>query len=317
MDKILKSKSFRDFFGEVTDFELLGHGEYNLNYVFYEKSGEKLVLRIPMGSQMHLENQVRYEYEALRLLEESGRTPVPIYIDDEHGFLVMKFIEGDTFDYGMDLEKAAFCLADIHNHSIPKDNHLIAPKNPFAAVLDECKNMAGVYFSSSLVTNETKQLLIQLLEMGRQLVERADISNPKRCLINTELNSGNFLVKGDIAYLLDWEKPLFACAGQDLGHFLAPTTTLWKTDTVLTEDKIFDFIKVYSNISQLHTNPEELLALTKPYLAINCLRGVTWCSMAWVEYNSPDRVLKDDFTFEKIKTYITPEFLNRIKNEYF
>ena len=49
---------------------MLGHGEYNINYLFrHPGTGDKLVLRLPMGSQMHLDNQVRYEYEALRLLQ--------------------------------------------------------------------------------------------------------------------------------------------------------------------------------------------------------------------------------------------------------
>ena len=30
---------------------------------------------------MHLENQIEYEYHALELLADSGRTPVPVFVD--------------------------------------------------------------------------------------------------------------------------------------------------------------------------------------------------------------------------------------------
>ena len=60
----------------------LAQGEYNINYVFrHPKTGKKLVLRVNTGSQMHLERQIDYEYGALKLLEGSGRTPAPFYVD--------------------------------------------------------------------------------------------------------------------------------------------------------------------------------------------------------------------------------------------
>ena len=33
------------------------------------------------------------------------------------------------------------------------------------------------------------------------------------------------------SYIIDWEKALIGECEQDLAHFLAPTTTFWKTDT--------------------------------------------------------------------------------------
>ncbi|MDR0491382.1 MAG: phosphotransferase, partial [Oscillospiraceae bacterium] len=138
-----------------------------------------------------------------------------------------------------------------------------------------------------------------------------------RCIINTELNSGNFLVNdGGNTYLVDWEKPLYAYPGQDLGHFLAPTTTLWKTDAILTMSEIQEFMQSYCDDSALYSDPAELWDETLPYYAINCLRGVTWCAMAWLEYQSPDRILKDAFTLEKIKKYISHEFLEWIGESY-
>ena len=62
-----------------------------------------------------------------------------------------------------------------------------------------------------------------------------------------ELNSTNFLIGGEGKpnYLIDWEKPLFGDPAQDLGHFLAPTTTFWKTDVILKEEEIENFLNEY------------------------------------------------------------------------
>ena len=71
--------------------------------------------------------------------------------------------------------------------------------------------------------------------------------SPYQCCINTELNSTNFLIGGEGKpnYIIDWEKPLFGDPAQDLGHFLAPTTTFWKTDVILREEEIENFLNEY------------------------------------------------------------------------
>jgi len=325
-EPLTQSKGFCDFLGVPlgADFEytLLGHGEYNINYLFDKPiTGEKLVLRVPIKSQMHLENQVRYEYEALRLLEPTGRTPKPLYIDDTkayipYGFLVMNYLPGRALIYEKDLVQGAACLADIHSLSV-EQNHLIAPDNALGAMLLECQTMVKFYMDSTLADANIKKLLEELIVKGSKIVENTRISDDK-CLINTELNSGNFLVnEGAKTYLVDWEKPLFAHFGQDLGHFLAPTTTLWKTDTILKENDIQNFMKEYAQASQHNKTPEELWAQTLPFFAMNCLRGITWSAMAFIEYSSPGRLLRDEYTFKKIKYYLTEDFLCMLKDDYF
>ena len=60
-------------------YEPLAQGEYNRNFQFvHPVTGKRLVLRVNCGSQMHLENQIQYEYDTLKLLEGSGRTPRPL-----------------------------------------------------------------------------------------------------------------------------------------------------------------------------------------------------------------------------------------------
>lgn len=328
LTNVLKSNTFCRALdippGNDIEFELLGAGEYNLNYSFiHPHTGKKLVLRIPSGSQMHLKNQICYEYKALELLQSSSRTPAPVYLDDRktffpYGFLVMEYLPGSPLVYETDLEIAARCLADIHNVPVPDNCHLIKPERPLTAILSECHDMAEIYLGCSSGLAETKQLINKLFKKGCEICNIEGSDHESRCIINTELNSGNFLINGSGKnnYLVDWEKPLLSYVGQDLGHFLAPTTTLWKTDTMLDRNQIHTFLEHYCRHSVQYSDPDLLWQKVMPYFMLTCLRGITWCAMAWVEYQSPDRPIKNKYTYEKIQTYLSTDFLLKIETEY-
>ena len=141
---------------------------------------------------------------------------------------------------------------------------------------------------------------------------------PQRHIINTELNSGNFLInEGTQAYLIDWEKPLFAEVEQDLAHFLCPTTTFWKTDTVLDEKAIECFLEHYRNAVDNRFDTSSLEARLPDYFVLTCLRGVTWCAMALAQHECNERKVANDYTFEKIKTYLGETFLSLIEERFY
>lgn len=303
------------------DFVLLGQGEYNINYIFNStRYHKKLVLRIATDSQMDLENQISYEYKALELLRNTNRTPKPIYCDDSkawipYGFLVMEYLPGRHLDYRKDLALAAEALAEIHNEPVPEINHLLAPTNPIEAIYEECLKMYEKYRTSEHGNDRTKERIEYLLEKGKHI---KTIDMGKRTIINTELNSANFLINGenDNNYIVDWEKPLYGYPAQDLGHFLAPTTTFFRTDTILTKEEIAFFMKVYCKKSNQYKDENQLWQAVKNYLSMNCLRGITWCAMAYVAYQDPDKLITNEYTYEKMKTYLSKAFLDQIRDEY-
>ena len=307
------------------EYHPLAQGEYNINYWFIHPVTEKkLVLRINTGSQMHLDNQIGYEYNALQLLRESGRTPKPIYVDGslehlQYGVMVMEFLEGVALDYRKDLSVAAECLADIHSVSVDADQGLIMPMNPLQAILDECNEMVQTYYNSDLGDEKKKNQIRHLLEAGQKKVDMVKDYAGYRCCINTELNSGNFLINGEGKpnYLIDWEKPLYGDPVQDLGHFLAPTTTFWKTDVILTEEEMADFAKRYIEAVNGRFDVSGLEERLNIFIPITCLRGITWCAMAWVEYQEPGRLIRNEETFRKMESYLTDEFLDMIENRYY
>lgn len=305
--------------------ELLAQGEYNINYLFtHPVTKEQLILRVNTDSQMNLKDQIEYEYKSLLLLKESKKTPVPIYVDSskkylDYGVLVMNFLPGVQLDYKKDLHIAASCLADIHSVNVSKENHLLCPKNPLHAIIDECKTMVQTYYDSPLGDEKKKKQIKRMLNLGEEMIKNTVEYEGRRCIINTELNSSNFLINGenDNNYIIDWEKPLLGEPAQDLAHFLAPTTTFWKTDVILSEGEIDKFVKEYIKVVGSRFNTEDLEDRLKLYLPITCLRGITWCAMAWVQYKNPDKLIRNEFTAKKLDDYLSEEFLNMIESRYF
>lgn len=292
------------------NIKLLGAGEYNINFTF-EEGDLKKVLRINMKSQMNLENQIEYEYETLQLLKDSGVTPKPYDLVTvtnllPYKYLTMEFLKGRPLNYKTDMYIAAYLLSKVHNTPYG-DNKLINATNPFQLMFDECKQMAGEYLAWDKADEKVSFYINRFLEKCLTLIpEKYSIANP--CIINTELNSGNFLIgEGkENSYVIDWEKALIGECEQDLAHFLAPTTTFWKTDIILSENEINEFLEEYRNYRNFDRKRFER------YLIFNCLRGVTWCSMAFRQYSENDKMLMDDTTFKKIASYIELEFLKKV-----
>ena len=297
-------------------FTLLGQGEYNINYVFsHPATGKKLVLRINTGSQMHLEDQIGYEYAALEYLESSNRTPKPLFCSRKHRLLVMEWLPGVALDYTKDMDIAARILADIHSVPVPAGCALIRPAAPALAIYEECLAMVQHYFDWQDAEPVVCKLLHQLIEEIGKL-PLAEPSDAPLCMVNTELNSGNFLINGENSHLVDWEKPLISEPAQDLGHFLAPTTTFWKTDVILTPEQVRDFAGKYVAAVKGRVDCATLSRRLPLFFTVTCLRGVTWCAMAYREYCQPGRELRNEDTFQKLKAYLEPDFLRNILENY-
>lgn len=324
--RYIHSPAFLRKLGLPSEAELslspLGQGEYNLNYRFtHPATGRELVLRINTGSQMHLSHQIVYEYDALRELAPSGRTPEALFCDDSReilpcGALVMERLPGRALRYECDLPAAAEILADIHAVPVPEDSRLLRPERPAQGIYEECLAMAGQYLGWDGADTAVCHLLETLISKVGRLPLKEPSSAPA-CIVNTELNSGNFLInEGARSYLIDWEKPLLSEPAQDLGHFLAPTTTLWKTDVILTAEEMKEFVCSYRAAVGGQFDVSSLSERLPLFLTVTCLRGVSWCAMALREYSQPDRPLTNADTLAKIRAYLSADFLQNLLENY-
>ena len=177
--KYLRSEAFLNPLGIPSgthlEFSPLGRGEYNTNYTFTHPNGQKLVLRINTGSQMHLDDQIGYEFSALKNLEPSGRTPRAFFCDPAMNCLVMEYLPGRSLRYETDLPIAAEIFADIHALPIPANCRLLEPANPLDAIIDECRQMVSHYYS----WEQADPVVTLLLETLEKEISSKDLSAPQ------------------------------------------------------------------------------------------------------------------------------------------
>lgn len=289
----------------------LNQGEYNANFIFDQ--GKKL-LRVALGSQMHLKHQIVYEYQALKALEPSGVVPKVYDCQAETdlmglGFLTEEFLPGRPLNYQTDLNKAAELLARVHHVDPKRGRDLIRADQPFELMYQEFQSMFKHYQDWPQKKSQVESVILSLLDSLSIYDRQLPLEDP--CIINTELNSHNFLInESGPSYIIDWEKPLISEREQDLAHFLAPTTTLWRTDQLIEGKDLAGFVTAYNKYSTVPVKKDRL----KQYLHFTCLRGVTWCAMAYVQYLNQTKVkAANSSAFATIERFISLPFLENIQ----
>lgn len=285
----------------------LAAGEYNANYLVRSAKGRS-VLRINHGSQLGLgQRQIAYEYRVLQALARSGVTPQPIACHPHPeplggGALLMDFIPGKALDYRRDLERAARIFARVHTADVP--DGLVVQADPVEDIVRESQGLIDRFRDHPLKRQRDQILAYRdtVLELAER--NRDHFADEAPCLVNTEVNSGNFLIGDAGAYLVDWEKAVESCRYQDLGHFMVPTTTLWKSDVILSEDEKTHFLAAYRKAAGLAIPVDEIRRKTRIMEQTILLRALSWCFMAWYEYTRTDRPLQNADTFAKINRYL-------------
>jgi aminoglycoside phosphotransferase (APT) family kinase protein len=288
------------------EVSFLAAGEYNQNFLVRD-AARRLVFRINRGSQLGLRDQMTYEFRALRCVEPSGVTPRPLKLHDAPepfggGVMLMEFLPGSALDYGRDLDKAAGIFARIH--ALPPCPDLLVQEDPVAAIAAESLELITRYPDHALTRQ--RSLLLDYHERIVRLGEehRALFARDRLCVVNTEVNSGNFLVGPDGAWLVDWEKAVVSSRYQDLGHFLAPTTTLWRTETVIDPERRGAFLNAYRSGLDHAPPPDIVDRLCAVMERVIVLRGLSWSFMAHHEYATASKSLTDDVTRSKIERYM-------------
>lgn len=299
----------------------LAQGEYNLNYIISSDS-LRLVLRVNIGTQIKRQDQIVYEYRALDLLKESGVTPRPHFVDDtrrllDRGILIMDYLPGQSLDYQRDLPDAAGLLATVHQVEVPEEkNHLIREDTPLTLIYEECAGLLQQYFDSDLADPDIRSYLADLKNWANaaRANEKYYQQDPWPCIVNTEVNSGNFIVNREkkSIHLVDWEMPRWGDPSQDLSHFCSPLTTLWKTDWRMTPEKKRDFLYTYRrhiHDSHLRDTIAERVQLRDPFVY---LRGISWSAMGWVAYQTEFAGMKNPDTWAKLQQYLNLEFIRSL-----
>ena len=320
----LHSRDWRDvpvMQGRHYDVKPLAQGEYNLNYLLVSDS-LRLVFRVNMGTQIKRDDQIVYEYKALELLQESVVTPKPVFVDDtrtffDRGILIMEHLAGEPLDYTRDLPAAAQLFAKVHEVEVLEErNHLIREDAPLTLIYEECAGLLQHYFESELADPDVKRYLQDLIQWAgtARQTERYYLQDPWPCIVNTEVNSRNFIVNRQKAtiHLVDWEMPRWGDPSQDLAHFCSPLTTLWKTTWRMTPEKKREFLETYRrHIRNRHLQDtlQERVRIRDPFVY---LRGISWSAMGWTAYQTKFSGVKNPDTWAKLQQYMNLEFIRSL-----
>lgn len=292
----------------------LAAGEYNENHLVRAADGGLYVFRINHGSQLGLEDQIGYEFRVLSAVEPSGVTPKPLQVDPvgseafPHGVLLMEYLPGGPLEYERDWRGAAEVFSAVH--AVPVPEGLVVQADPVRDIAAESLEL--VHRFPDHPRARERDMILRYRDTVLELAEAsADLfASDPFCVVNTEVNSGNFIVDregegaGQRVKLVDWEKGVISSRFQDLGHFLVPTTTLWKTDFRFDDEGKRAFVSAYRDCAGLDLPLNDCLRGADVMERTILLRAMSWCFMAWYEYTRPGRQLRNEFTFGRIQRYL-------------
>ncbi len=308
IERFLRSERWVD--GPFT-VAFLAAGEYNENYRVETNAG-RFVFRINHGTQLQLDDQIAYEYTVLGIVASSGVTPKPFRLCRRHrdfprGALLMDYLPGRHLDYEHDLPGAAECFARIH--TVPYDagsGSLLVQASPVDDIVAECRELLARHPDHPLP--EQGDAIARYMERVVELAGSASFGDEELCVVNTEVNSGNFLVQDGPdrhrVRLVDWEKAVASYRYQDLGHFLVPTTTLWKTDYRFDPATRRRFLELYRDAAGLSEPLDAIDERTELLERTILLRAFSWVYMAWAEYTSGTRPITNEDTFATMRSYL-------------
>jgi len=302
--KVLSYVTRRGWLAEPLSCSFLAAGEYNEHYLL-RGSGGAFVGRINHGTQLGLARQVEYEYQVLEAVYPSGVTPRPLAYSQEgedlgNGVLLMEYRPGRPLDYRRDLAVAAEIFAAIHR--LPADARLLVQADPVSAIAAESLGLIERHRGEDY--GGVRGLLEDYHRRIEELAAEAIFADEPLVMVNTEVNSGNFLIDPSGSSLVDWEKAVISSRYQDLAHFLVPTTTLWKSDCRLGPEEKRGFLEAYRRAGNLPISLAELEEKTSAMERVILLRALSWCFMAYHEYSGGGRPLTNAATWKKILFYL-------------
>lgn len=333
----------------------LGMGEHNLNYWFVDPSShKKYVLRINVTRQPFHENQVRYEFEALRALVPSGCTPAPLFLDDgadapHEGAMVIGFCPGAQLDFDRlhahDLHRAACLMANVHAVRPPDDGSLFRPQEPARKLFEECVARYRMYEASGFADPQVVRRMDEFARVTQAAVEGARYDPTQARIVNTETLASHFLlpersdghvgeegeadpealfdrhipadIRREPGYFVDWERPILGDIAEDVAFFVTPTTTFWDSDVLFPRAGVYDFVELYWAAVDGRFPRGNFDERFEVYLKVATFRAFTWCCRAVVQQRNGSGAHITKKALAKVPVYLSVDFMDRMAEECF
>ena len=134
------------------------------------------------------------------------------------------------------------------------------------------------------------------------------------CIVNTEVNSGNFIVndKRRSTHLIDWEMARWGDPSSDLCHFCSPLTTLWKGNYRMSSAATSLFLQEYCRHIRSRHLRNTLIDRIRLKLPFVMLRGISWSAMGWVAYQTDYQGIRNEDTRQKLDQYMNLDFIKEL-----
>ena len=309
----------------------LGAGEHNDNYVFANPAtGKRYVLRVNIVPQPFHQDQVAYEFSALKALEPSGCTPHPLYVDSsksllDHGAMVISFCKGQELDFDRlrqsDLSRCVRLMARVHSVPVAADCCLFWPTDPLQELFDECMTRFEVYRTSGFEDERITRWTQAFIDAARTQLDRG-LGCGQRHIINTETLPSHFLLPQDTAsradgYFIDWERPLIGDIAQDIAYFTSPTTTFWDSSYLMGPSQGRELVEEYWHAIDGRFERDDFDCRYVAWRMMTALRSTTWCCKAYALQQAKTGAYLSPKAAAKLPVYLSDDFMERIAAECF
>lgn len=328
--------------GTLIEPHALGRGEHNENYWFSDPAtGKRYVLRVNLVKQPFHDDQVAYEHAALTALEQSGCTPVPLFVDSsegapENGVLVESFCAGDELDFDHlrpgDLQCAAQLMADFHAVPVAEDTPLFVPDDPLRTWFDESVARFEFYYSSAYEDARVTRWMQRLIKVSEGLLDAPCPAADRRHIVNSECLASHFLIPAQSAqraaaaltrshsgrftdtpgHFVDWERPIIGEVAQDVAYFVSPTTTVWDSDYFFPGSKIAGFLDDYWRAVDGRFEPGGFEDRFRAFFVTTALHSASWCVRALVYQGEGKAAYSTPKALKKVPFYLSDEFMEQV-----
>lgn len=295
----------------------LSESRSNINFLI-DAGVEKYIFKLNKISQLGLKNQIRYEYDALKILEKSYVTPRIFFLDDsttffDYGALIMQYIDGRKLDYEEDLHESAKTFGKIHSLNLGKidTSSFIVQDNIIDTCLEKIKSNLEEFFKSPDISVGLKISMNNYLEWADKNKDCQKFFEKDKWQVinNTEPHANNFIIgaTNKRAYLIDWEKPVITDPSIDLAFFLSNVTTSWTSDFIFTEDQKDDFFKTY--LMYIDTSDRDIMERVKIYTPYLNLRVLSGLFHKLLQYEKDKDNIKNINTYKRLKEFLNIDYI--------
>ncbi|MBU1036899.1 phosphotransferase [Patescibacteria group bacterium] len=235
---------------EITVKEM-NRGGYNINYLLTADS-HKFVFRLNTDKYLDVENQIQYEYEILKNLENKNIAPKVYFADTtkenlEFDVLVEEFIDNKPLIFNNQfLKDFAELIKKLHSLPLPDNKLLIRNKKPLLDQWQFIKNKIDFIKASNYHQRFLNFFNHYLPKVNDYVLKYTNLFTTEDiCLNHRDLVIENVLQTDKGLRLIDWQAVMADDPSYDLAFFICDIMIEWNLNRSLTAKEKQIFLKSY------------------------------------------------------------------------